>query len=262
MTVRWLLLLCALLFPAAHASGADVEEVRACLEKNAPKKSSVQTVKLTARDRTGSEQNLDGKIYWKPTEQKLSRVLIEIEAPADVRGSAYLLLEKEGGDEMFTYLPELKKARRLQTQTASGSLFGTDFTYDDFSYLQSVAGRVGTERLPDAELEPGSGRKAWVVQVKPPEEPGVKYERVVAFVDPERCVPIKIEFYEVGGALWKVLSVDPAKVEPVGAIFVPKSIVMKDVKNETESRIVVEKIDVDGDVADRLFTVTNLERGH
>jgi outer membrane lipoprotein-sorting protein len=243
---------------AAGAAGG-MQEVEACVQANLPATSSRQTVELRSRDRTGSERVLGGQVNWKRLEGGHSGWLLLLQQPPDVHGSAYLMLEKDVGEQMWVYLPEIKRARRIHPNTMAGSLFGTDFSYEDVKYLQRISSQTGAQRMPDVVED---GRKLYVVQVTPPPEEGSAYERVVGFVDQSSCVPLRIEFYEKGGERAKTLSVDPGSVTREGKGWVPRSVAIRDVKNESETKLVVSKVELDADLPDRLFSLTTLERGN
>lgn len=263
-----LLVLLPLAAPPAHAEtgstdaapqAGGMQEVQDCVQKNLPTTSSLQTVELRSRDRTGSERTLGGEVKWKRLADGNSAWLMHIDSPPDVHGSAYLMVEKETSEQMWVYLPDLKRARRIHPNTMAGSLFGTDFSYEDMKYLQRISSQTGAQRQPDVVED---GRTLYVVQVIPPPEEGSAYERVVGFVDQSSCVPLRIEFYEKGGDRAKTLSVAPDSIQRQGASWVPHSIAIQDVKNESETKLLVSKVKLDADLSDRLFTVTALERGN
>jgi hypothetical protein len=249
----------AALLPGAGAPAAEgVAELEACMRANLPALSSVQTVALRHVDRTGGERTLEAEIFWKRTVEGLSRVRIQVHAPVDDRGSAYLLRENATGDpEMFVYLPEVGKPRRIHPSGASGSLFGTDFTYEDVGRMQDLGGGGGSERLPDSTL--GDARVA-VVAVTLAPEAASSYSRIVYQVDAERCVPLRVEFHDAGGALAKRLVADPAKITREGRGWLVRAVVLEDLQNETKTELVVREIDVEADVPDRLFSSADLAR--
>jgi outer membrane lipoprotein-sorting protein len=201
---------------------------------------------------------LGGEVKWKRFAEGHSGWLLVLVEPPDVQGSAYLMLEKDVGEQMWVYLPEIKRARRIHLSTVAGSLFGTDFSYEDLKYLQRISFQAGAQRLPDVVED---GRKLYVVQVTPPEE-GSAYEKVVGFVDQSSCVPLRIEFYQKGGERVKLLNVDPRSVHREGKGWLPRSIAIKDLKNESETKLLVSKVKLDADLPDRIFSVTTLERGN
>src|SRR5690606_9921417 len=92
---------------------------------------------LKATDRTGGTRELRGRLYG-VREAELLRAMIKISAPSDLAGAAYLLREKEGGDEKYMYVPSLNKVRRITGAAADGSLWGTDFSYSDLRQLNNA----------------------------------------------------------------------------------------------------------------------------
>jgi hypothetical protein len=244
---------------AAGASAFDtVQQVEACLRDNLPSQTSVQTVSLRHVDRTGSKRTLEAKIFWKRSPEGLSRIRIGIEAPPDDRGSAYLLREVESGDpEMFVYLPEIGRVRRIHPSGASGSLFGLDFSYEDVGHMQDVSGGAQSEMLDGSTLD---GIAVSVVRVTPAPEESSSYGRIVYFIDKERCVPLKIEFYEVGGELQKVLTADPDAITREGNGWLVRSLAIKDLLNGTQTQLRVGEIQLDVELSDRLFSQGDLPR--
>jgi len=63
----------------------------------------------------------------------LRRSRVDIVEPADVRGTAILLLEQAGDrdDLQYIYLPEYKKAKRITGSQKNGSFLGSDLTFAD-----------------------------------------------------------------------------------------------------------------------------------
>jgi hypothetical protein len=172
-------------------------------------------------------------------------------------------MEREKGEDMFVYLPELQRVRRIHPRTASGSLFGTDFSYEDVQHMQRISpDRAPMERLPDATV---GGREVSVVRSFPAgtEEFPPRYQSIVYFVDRESCIPLKIELYGAKATLQKVAKADPATITREGKGWVARSVSIRDLENETESQIIVEKIELDAEVHDKVFSLRRLERrGH
>jgi outer membrane lipoprotein-sorting protein len=235
------------------AAEEDVAAVLACMRQNAPKTALVQTVQLLAVDRAGGKREETAKLFAKRSPDGRGRVLLRVEDPPDLRGSAFLLIQKEKGSDMFVYLPEMKKVRRISKRHLSGKLFGTDFSYEDAERLYG-AGREGElKRLADAERD---GRPVYVLEAAPGE--GSDYERVVSSVDRETCVPLEVIFYAKGKER-KVLSVDPTRITKEGEVHVPRLVTMRDLERGTESRITTLDVSVDPDLKDSTFSAAALE---
>ena len=237
-----------------------VLEVQRCVRKNLPERSAEQEIRLEKSDASGVTQTLEARLYWKRAADGRSRVLVRIEGPADLRGSAFLAIEREGAEpNMFTYLPELKTVRRVTTRTLSGSLFGTDFSYEDLLQLQGVDVLARVERLPDESVD---GRPAYVLVATPTAEAGSAYQKVVTRIDQETCVVHTIEFFSKAGEVAKEIRVDPARVKPEKSHQVPREIVLYDREGGGETKLVVKKIALDVDLPDALFSQGALAKGH
>jgi hypothetical protein len=253
----------ALLVLAAPAFALDpvgpgAEAVQACARRNLPSTTAEQEIVLEREDRTGKGQRIEARGFWKRKGDR-SRFLVRVEAPPDLRDSAFLLLERDGASDMFTYVPELRTVRRITARTLSGSLFGTDFSYEDMQQLQSTASNGEVARLPDATVD---GRKAYVLSGKPARESGSAYEKIVSYVDAETCVTLKTELFAKGDRPSKVILAPADKIEKDGEIYRPGLIVVDDLDEQSRTRLTVVKARYDVDLSDRLFSEGELAKGH
>jgi hypothetical protein len=251
-------LLLAPLAASAQTGDRSVTVVLDCLKRNVPKKSSVQTVHFTSFDRIGGSREFRGKILGKTMEDGTRRAKLCISQPPEMRGSEVLSMEvKDAAPQNFLYTTELRKAKRVTGDGAGGSLFGTDFTYEDLQRFMQLNRPESNERLDDADLE---GRAVYVVQAKPSDANASAYTKVLSYVDKVTCVVLKSESYEVGERLRKVLT---AKTEPMyqeNGVTAPAEVEMKDVRDQTRTVVAIEDLEVDGDVDSRSFQVGELGR--
>lgn len=253
-----------LVAPAAAAPGT-LEEIEACMDANRPQDSSVQVVSIRKHDRIGAVTGMRAKIYWKRSEEGRSRVLMRFSDPPDLRDAALLMLQEADRDDMWMYLPELQRVRRVTGRMMSGSMFGTDFSYEEFQRLQGLGEEsVVTRRLDDAELD---GRLAWVLETVPregvPAQERPSHERVVAWIDRELCVPLQVEFFrraEPDEEPRKRMVVDPGRVERSGDRNVPRHLEIHDLRDGTRTELEVESIELDADVRDSMFSMRALEK--
>ena len=252
------------LFPLASVAqdddappGKSLDEIRECISRNQPQKTAIEEIVMRTYDRAGGERNFEATIYWKRGEDGRSKLRLRVEAPDDLRGAAYLALEREDNVDMFAYLPELQRVRRITPRAASGSLFGTDFSYEDFQRIRDIGAHSTLTLHPGGEHE---GRPVFVIEARP--EPGTNsaYEKVVSHIDRETCVPLRMEFYEAGAKPRKVLSVDPTSLSREGDIWVAKRITMTDLREQGESLLELKSVKLDVEIPDREFTRARLER--
>jgi hypothetical protein len=258
MKAAWcftLVLLAGLLLGGATGA-ATLEEIKTCVEANLPLKTLRQHWTLVVADRSGSERTLELDFEWKRFEGDRSKFVTRVTSPPDMRGSAVLVIENKGrANDVFSYLPELGKIRRLTSRTLSGSAFSSDFSQEDLQYLRSLLGAEDQKILPDAEMD---GRPVHVVEVRGQENSA--YEGVVTYLDAERCVLVRAEMHRAGGKLVKVLRADPAKVVPRGEAFDTTEVRAEDVLRGTHSVLRVEDSEVDVPIRDKVFTQSGLER--
>ncbi len=243
--------------PAVRAESRSADEIDSCIRKNRPTETSVLEVSFRSKDRIGGITEKSGTLSWKRFDGDLSRLVLRFRYPNDVRGAAVLLIEaKERAPEMFMCIPALQKVRRVTTRTVSSSLFGTDFSYEDFQRLQGYTASVSKLRLEDAVL---ADRPAFVVERTLEPDAGSAYGRIVDFVDQETCLPLRTESYERGGRLRKVLTADPAAFEFSGSVWVARSMLMRDLLDETETALLVEKVEIDTKLNRKVFSTRDLE---
>lgn len=242
--------------PAAGALPETPEEVRACMERNLPARSTSQTLELASTDRTGGARQLVVRVLWKRFEDGKSRVRLRVEEPSDLEGASYLSIDDE---TLYLYLPEIGKPRRIAPGAASGSLWGTDFSYADVKHLDGFALEGTLERLPDRDVE---GAPARVISVRPAASRSSPYERVLVLVDPVTCIALRTELYEHGETPRKVLTVPRAKIVQEGTRFTPQELELHDLRDETATRLRVRASQVDVDIPDRLFSPNQLGRSN
>jgi outer membrane lipoprotein-sorting protein len=243
--------------PAAPALAPEVAEVRDCAERNLPRRSARQQLVLE-RSVAGAEgRRLEATLLWKRDEGELSRLRVTVDAPQQERGTAFLLIEREGEDEMFSYLPEYKKVRRITSRAITGSFLGTDLSYEDFQQLQGLADDARIARLPDGSID---GRPVYVLEGTPAADNGSAYERVLSYFDRETCVLLRAEL--TGKDVEREVEVAWADVERVGERWIPKRLTLYDRKKRSETRLSIRETEWDIELPDRLFTETELAKGH
>jgi hypothetical protein len=244
---------------ASASAGAleTAQEIQDCVRRNVEAKSAIQTVELDAKDRVGAINRLDARIYYKKDEGGAMRVLLQIEAPEDLRETAILLVERESGQDIFMYVPELRRVRRLHGRMVTDTMFGTDFSYEDFRRMQAVGNDLPAERLADAEI---GGRPVFVLASKLPAAADSIYQRLVAWVDQATCVPLKVEFFQKGDTPRKVLEADPTQVVEQQGRRVAKKMVLRDLQSDTETAITISELQVDVEIPEKLFRERTLDQ--
>ena len=245
-----------LLSQATLANAVDVPEiVRDCMAKNMPETTSVQSIKLRARDRGGYESIMQADVYWKRLKDGPAKVLMYLHEPSDVRGARFLIIQNEPQNDMYIYMPGLFKVRKITSKNISNSMLGTDFSYEDFERIQGVMTEMDSEQQADEVLD---GRPVYVVNSHPGDDSG--YEIITSYIDIETCVTLKTELFEHGGKLRKTLTVNPETIRQTGHIHVPMEVVIKDLRDKTKTTMVIDEIRIDIPLEDDLSNPDQLKK--
>jgi hypothetical protein len=190
------------------------------------------------------------------TEKRIYRFL----SPADVQGTGVLVFDYETqADDVWIYLPALRKTRRIVSSQKSQSFMGSEFTYgdlnipplDDFNYTL-------------VKEEDYGGEPCFVVDVLPKKkETGTDegYSKKTFWISKAKFAIRKGLFYDAGGALLKELKTDDIKLlDPKKNRYRAMKMEMTNKKNNRRSVFESEKVTLAPDTKDEFFTPRYLER--
>lgn len=120
--------------------------------------------------------------------------------PADVKGTASLTYSHAiESDEQWLFLPALKRVKRISSKNKTGAFMGSEFAFEDIS-SQEVE-KYTYKYLAEEELD---GIPVHKIEAYPAYKYS-GYTRLVNYVDKERLVGLKVEFYDRKNKLLKVL---------------------------------------------------------
>lgn len=246
----------ALSGPAPVAAERDGEAVADCVRRNLPQLSARQALRLRAVDAAGGVAVSQARLMWRRFGAG-TRAVLRLSAPEEVRGSALLVRQPGAGGEssLLLHLPELGGVRRVSGPAAGHSLFGTDFSPEDFARLQGLVTDPAPRRLTDG-LE--QGLDVWVVETRPAKSSA--YTRIVSHVDQRRCVPLRVELYGEGGRLLKEAKVPKQRIARAGKGWVPTLVLMRDLRTGTYTELIVDDVELEAELPEELFSERALVR--
>lgn len=152
-------------------------------------KSGEASLTLLVEDRAGNRRVR--KLDVKAKELKTVRTRVELTAPKEVKGQAFLFAQnKSGEDDVWMYLPAFGVTRRIEGSQKKGSFLGTHFTFAD---LESRDIEQATyKRLEDGKI----GKAAvYVIESYPKKPEESDYGKVVSYVRKSDYMPLKFKFY-------------------------------------------------------------------
>lgn len=255
----------ALLFAAslcaAPALGIDVATVQRCLAANAPERAARYQLGFASRDASGRVSEQRAQLYWRRFPEGERRVLLRLEAPEKVAGSALLAIVKpEALPEIHLYLPDLGQPQRIhRVEQLRGFLGRSGVELAELWRVVEATPELA-ERLVDADASV-AGRRAWAVEgdFEMPRQEGS--ERVRSLVDQATCVPLRVESFDASGAARRRLDVDPARVAPVGERWLPRELVFSDLRDGATATVEVLSVEIDAELPAGLLTRKALVSG-
>lgn len=186
---------------------------------------------------------------------------VEFLTPSDVRGTKTLLIEHTGkDDDIWIYLPALKKVRRLVSSNKKDAFVGTDFSYGDV-----IGYGVAEWNHPVLKEEEDQGKSCYVIESLP-KDPEVGrqsgYSKRISWIDKESFVLLRGEVFDSNGQLLKKISAgDLRKVENSNSTkWQPMKLTAVNVQSGHKTFIEFSDYKANVEVGNDVFTANGLEK--
>lgn len=189
-----------------------------------------------------------------------SKFAVKFSTPADIKGTAFLQVEhNEADDDLWIYLPALKKSRRLVASNKKDSFVGSDFSYGDVSLP-----KVSKYRHTLTRTEAMDGVDCYVIESVPGDD-AVKvnsgYSKKITWVRPDNFVETKVEDHDLAGRLLKTQRVTkPQAVDAKAGRWFPLLREMTNHQTGHRTMLNVLKLETNVPTPDELFTTRYIER--
>lgn len=158
-------------------------------------------VEMTIITRSGQQATRALEIALLEQPGEASKAMTRVEAPRDVAGTALLThTDANGEQEQWLYLPAASRTRRISSENRSGSFMGSEFSFDDFG--AQPPSRYTFEYLREDTL---NGMPCHVIE-RHPRSDRRGYE--VAWLDKERLLLQRVEYFDANGDKTRVLTVN------------------------------------------------------
>ncbi|HOX45356.1 MAG TPA: outer membrane lipoprotein-sorting protein [Myxococcota bacterium] len=248
--------------PAARAADLTAREIMVKSYEVSRVQDSTGVGVLTLYNASGDKRVREttqvGKLDPNGRDQKR---LIRFVSPADVKGTGLLTVEHhDGDDDIWIYLPALRKVRRIVSQEKSNTFMGSEFSYVDIldpqvdDYTHTLVGKVALEGVECFKIESVPTSAA----IK--DEHG--YAKKVSWIRGDNFVASQIDFYDKTGALLKTQTArNIHEVDKTAHKWLPLVRVMSNHQTKRRSELVLKDIKVNVGVGDDVFSTANLERG-
>jgi len=256
--MKKLLALTLLIWPAFNAGAQlpDPFQIMSDCRDMSLAGSMTATVNLRITEKNGSVRDRTLSLSTKTYPGNMEKRYIRFLAPADVRGTALLITDnRETEDEMWIYLPALKRKRRIVASDKGKSFMSSEFSNADMS-----SPPLNDFRYNHAK---GSGEgDEWIITGIPVSEDKADeygYSKKISYIEKSSMQIRKIEFYNFDNELYKVIEI--RKVYPLKeGGYIVSDMSADNIKTGRKSEIVFSKISTGAMVDDGLFTIQNLDR--
>jgi outer membrane lipoprotein-sorting protein len=192
-------------------------------------------------------------------DRSAKRSFIRILEPAKDAGVGFLKVPPN----LWNYIPRVERTVRIPPSMMLQSWMGSDFTNDDLVRESDVIDDYAQRWR---GVDPALGtleettQRAFVIEYIPHEEAPVVWGRIVTWIDPERFLPLRQEYYDEDEALVRVMQ--QGDIRSVGDRAYPHRWSMRPVDKEGhETRLEFETLRFDAPIDPSIFTKRHLSRG-
>lgn len=188
------------------------------------------------------------------------KAVLYFTAPADTAGTGILMFSYEEAsgkdDDQWLYLPALRQSRRIATNSKEGPFLGTDFSFADIERLRVndyLYEDQGTVELNGRTLEKITAHTADGL-----ENPRTGYSQRVIFVDPERQLIMRDEFYREGR---HIKTYEVTGLKEIDGYWTVTEAVMTNHVEGGFTKLIRKETAYNVGIADRLFNERTLRSG-
>ncbi len=245
-TLKLSVLACALVIMTGtinHVNAQDANEILQKLDKVLYSAIDQQNkVTIILIDKSGDESKREADVIQKGNDMRLFRFT----SPASQAGIAFLSLPK---DVMYIYMPAFGKERRIASHVKNQKFAGTDFSYDD------MEAKLFSSKYDPELIDQNS--ETYTLKLVP--KPGLKtdYSKQVLKINKQDSYPVTAEYFDKGGNKFKEAIY---QYEKVGNYWSAKEILMKDLKKNHATKMIVSDVIFDQGLSDDEFTVRKLKQ--
>lgn len=175
-------------------------------------------------------------------------------SPLSVKQTRFLLLEKDGYDDLWIYLPALRQSKKISSRELSSSFMGSDFSYADMS---ATTYKVDEAKHTLIDTQTLNNREVYVIQSILNDSS--IYEKSIVYVDTNTYIPMKVLLYDKSSSLLKIL--ETKKIELLDGEWSATIMEMSNVNTSHKTRIEIINAKYNLDIPSKYFTLQFLNTG-
>jgi hypothetical protein len=250
------LLMLALLILRIAAQQPDASEIMNTSRDLTLTGSMSANIHMHITEKNGTTRTRTIVMTTKTYQDGQEKRIIKFLEPADVKGTAMLVIDNKNiADEMWIYLPALKKTRRIVSSENGKSFMSSEFSNADMS-------SPSLDDFSNKHLEGSGVNNQWIIESTPTDEDKADeygYSRKISYISADKCQVQKMEFFNFDNKLFKIIEITGIYPLQDGK-FIVKNMSANNLLTGRKSEIDMSKIAVGGTVDDAVFSLQNLER--
>jgi hypothetical protein len=256
--MKIIIILSVLLLPLLQAA-AQLPDAAGIMSKSRDltmTASMSSNISLIITEKGGSIRRRTISMITKSFPDGSEKRLIKFIEPADVRGTALLIIDnKNTPDEMWIYLPALKKTRRIVSSEKGKSFMSSEFSNSDMS-------SPSISDFTYKHLSASGENKQWIIESTPvnsekADEYG--YSKKISYFSSDTWHLIKMEFYNFDNQIFKIIEIKSIQTLEDDK-YIIKNMISKNINSGRSSEILFDKIVTNAKIDNSVFSLQNLER--
>ncbi len=217
------------------------------------------TSTLVITDGRGNQRVRKNTMASKTFADNTEKRIIKFISPAEIKGTGILIIDhEEKSDDMWIYLPSMRKTRRIVSSEKSKGFMGSEFSnadmtapsIDDFSYV--VLG---------SEIQ--NNKECWKLESVPvnmDKEDEYGYSKAVSWICKNDYIVQRTEYYDYDNELFKTIETqDYTMLDVVEKKYMITEMFAENHSNGRSSSMKMDQIQI-SDTNEDYFTVAYLER--
>jgi outer membrane lipoprotein-sorting protein len=244
--MKYLFLLLIIYCTGAAAQTPDGKEILRRIDKNLSSDTRIFTSRMIIHGRRSS-RTIESK-SWVAGENKS---YTEYLYPAREQGTKMLKLS----DQLWIYSPSSDRTILIAGHMLRQSVMGSDMSYEDLMEDKKLTDHYNAEVSGSEKID---DRICWVLKLTA-FDPVVAYQEKKIWVDQQRDIPLREEYYAKSGTLLK--KTELSNIQNINGRWFPEKIVFKDMlKDGDGTEFIMDKIEFNVKIDDYIFSKANLKK--
>jgi hypothetical protein len=182
-----------------------------------------------------------------------SKVVLRFTAPAEVKGVALLVVNHpDRASDQWMWTPAIQRDRRIALQDRSTRFFGTDFSFEDLE--ERDVDQYDYKLLGEEAID---GAASWKIESRPKQSKSSQYTQSILWVRQETHTFAQIENFAKTQLARRLKY---SNVERVQGVWTARRLEMHDLRRNSRTVMVLEKLLYNAPLKDDEFTLQALRR--